>query len=95
MKKFTKSPLFNLAILVDDNDTDNIINEKIILSSHFSERVIKFSAAEDALKFLKSNGSGTGKLPEFIFQSRHFFFPFRRKTRLNGRQRRLRHGPRL
>ena len=54
-------------MLVDDNDTDNIINEKIILSSHFAQRVMKFSAAEDALEFLKTRGVQPAALPEYIF----------------------------
>lgn len=41
------------VMLIDDNDLDNIINQKVIESCHFAEVVYVNSSANSALEFLK------------------------------------------
>ncbi|MGZ6555039.1 MAG: response regulator, partial [Bacteroidia bacterium] len=42
------------VMLIDDNDIDNFINEKMIKSSHFAENVYVHTSAKSALEFLKN-----------------------------------------
>lgn len=44
---------YERVILVDDNHIDNIIHEKIILSSCYAKQVISFESAIKAIDFLK------------------------------------------
>jgi CheY-like chemotaxis protein len=62
-----KKARFKRVLLVDDNDIDNFINERIITSSFFSEKVIVKTSAQAALDFLKDNASNSEVLPEIIF----------------------------
>ena len=62
-----KSTRFKRVLLVDDNDIDNFINERIITSSSFSEIVDVKTSAQAALDFLKANLSNPEMLPEVIF----------------------------
>lgn len=59
------------VMLIDDNDLDNIINQKVIESCHFAEVVYVNSSANSALEFLKNlsaNGQFANQLlPEYIF----------------------------
>ena len=60
-----------IVMIIDDNDLDNIINQKIIESNHFAETVYVNSSAMGALEMLKNItaiSAMTAKLmPEFIF----------------------------
>lgn len=60
-----------IVMLLDDNDLDNIINQKIIEANHFAETVYVNSSASSALEFLKnlmSNKAFANQLlPEYIF----------------------------
>lgn len=60
-------PKFRNVLLVDDNEIDNFINERIILSSKFSENVVVKNSADSALKYLKEISGSDEKLPQFIF----------------------------
>lgn len=62
-----RKPRFKRVLLVDDNDIDNFINERIITSSFFSETVQVKTSAQAALDFLKANASNADVLPEVIF----------------------------
>jgi len=54
-------------MLIDDDDTDNFINSRVITSAHFSKTVLTENGAEDALEYLKKNSEATDKLPQIIF----------------------------
>jgi CheY-like chemotaxis protein len=54
------------ALLVDDNEIDNFINERIIQTSGFAEQVIIKNSTDSALEFLRS-GPGEADFPEVIF----------------------------
>jgi CheY-like chemotaxis protein len=67
MKKEDKPVKFKKVLLIDDNDIDNFINERMITTSNFSEKVIVKNSAEGALDFLRSSASDVSALPEVIF----------------------------
>ena len=67
MKKEDKPVKFKKVLLIDDNDIDNFINERMITTSNFSEKVIVKNSAEGALDFLRSSASDVNALPEVIF----------------------------
>ncbi|MFM7078817.1 MAG: response regulator [Bacteroidota bacterium] len=58
---------FEQVLLVDDNEIDNFINERIITSSGFSANVtVKFSA-DAALEYLKEVSNDPSRIPDVIF----------------------------
>ena len=56
-----------LVMLVDDNDTDNFISQKIIELNGFAERVITKNSGKSALEYLEAHENNTEELPEVIF----------------------------
>ncbi len=61
---------FKAVMLIDDNEIDNLINQKMLEASNIAETIFMHTGAKSALEFLKnmeklaSNGVG---LPEIIF----------------------------
>lgn len=68
-----KKPKFKhkIVMLIDDNELDNFINQKIIEANFFAEKVYLNTSAISAFEFLKNlnlNTNIAGKLmPEVIF----------------------------
>jgi CheY-like chemotaxis protein len=63
---------FNTVMLVDDNEIDNLINQKMIEASAFSNKILTHTGARSALEYLKSIEIMAGEdverfLPELIF----------------------------
>ena len=58
---------FDLVLLVDDNDIDNFINERMITTSGFGKTVIVKNSAQGALDYLKSLEEKGSPLPKIIF----------------------------
>jgi len=60
-----------IAMLIDDNDLDNIINQKILEANDFAEIIYVNSSTMSALEFLKNlevSGDATRQLiPDYIF----------------------------
>lgn len=56
------------VMIIDDNDIDNFINERIIKSSLFSENVYIHTSAKSALEFLK-NLESVKDIPKEIIPS--------------------------
>jgi CheY-like chemotaxis protein len=57
-------------MLIDDNDIDNFINERIIKGNNFAEKVYVNSGTKSALEFLKNLSamdSGGALFPDLIF----------------------------
>jgi CheY-like chemotaxis protein len=54
-------------MLVDDNEIDNIINEKIIEANSFADQVLVFQTGQEALDYLKENQESEPDLPEIVF----------------------------
>jgi len=67
MKKEDKPVKFNTVLLIDDNDIDNFINERMITTSGFASKVIVKNSAEGALDYLRSAAGDVTQLPEIIF----------------------------
>ena len=57
----------NLVMLVDDNDTDNFISQKIIELNGFADRVIAKNSGKSALEYLEANENNSAELPDVIF----------------------------
>lgn len=66
MKKEEIAFKFQRVLLIDDNDIDNFINERIITTTSFSKEVVVKTSAEAALEYLKKNEGGE-LLPQIIF----------------------------
>ncbi|MES2567087.1 MAG: response regulator [Bacteroidota bacterium] len=60
-----------IAMLIDDNDLDNMINQKILEANNFAEIIYVNSSSMSALEFLKNlevSGELTAHLlPDYIF----------------------------
>jgi CheY-like chemotaxis protein len=54
------------ALLVDDNEIDNFINERIIQTSGFAEQVVIRNSTDAALEFLRTAPDGDD-FPRVIF----------------------------
>ncbi len=54
MRKKTIQTVHKAVMLIDDNDIDNFINEKIIRGFSFAENVYVHSSSKSALEFLKN-----------------------------------------
>jgi CheY-like chemotaxis protein len=67
MKNDEKSFKFDRVLLIDDNDIDNFINERMITTNYFSRKVVVKNSGEAALKFLIENAENKNILPEVIF----------------------------
>lgn len=57
---------YRKVLLIDDNEIDNFINERMITSSHFAEVVIVKNSADAALDYLKTISS-VEDFPQVIF----------------------------
>ena len=58
---------FERVLLIDDNDIDNFINERMITANLFSKEVIIKNSAESALLFLNENDGNDSVMPQLIF----------------------------
>jgi CheY-like chemotaxis protein len=64
---------FQSVMLIDDNDIDNLINQKMIESANICENIYTHSGAKSAIEFLKNMEKlskllpNTQILPELIF----------------------------
>ena len=57
---------YSTVLLIDDNEIDNFINERMITSSRFSDKVEVKNSADAALNFLRGLKEGD-TIPEIIF----------------------------
>ena len=55
------------VLLVDDQEIDNFINERMITSTNFSSKVTVKDSADAALTFLKEHVEDIENLPQIIF----------------------------
>lgn len=59
--------VYPCVMLVDDNEIDNIINEKIIESNQFADKILVRQTGQDALDYLKEHENNDNALPDIIF----------------------------
>lgn len=60
------SKKINTILLVDDNDTDNFINSRIIELTNFANEIVIKNSGKKALEFLQERYDAKGSLPELI-----------------------------
>jgi CheY-like chemotaxis protein len=58
---------YKFVMLVDEDEIDNIINQKILESNNFAERIVVFRTGQLGLDFLIENKNDLEALPEIIF----------------------------
>ncbi len=58
---------FNTVMLVDDNDTDNYISQRIMELSGFSDNILTNNNGKAALEYLEQHQNDVSKLPDIIF----------------------------
>jgi len=61
------SAFVNMALLIDDNETDNFIHSRIIEITAFAAKIEVKESAIKALEFLQQNQDNHRNLPEIIF----------------------------
>ncbi len=66
-KSDNNSSKYQQALLIDENEIDNFINERMITSCNFAERVIVKNSGPAALEYLKQVLANKETLPEIIF----------------------------
>jgi CheY-like chemotaxis protein len=57
---------FRIVLLIDDNEIDNFINERMISSSRFSDEVVVRNSADSALDYLRGLNENA-PIPDVIF----------------------------
>jgi CheY-like chemotaxis protein len=68
MNEKTTAPYrYKSVLLVDDNEIDNFINERIINSSGFAEEVIVKNSSDAAIDYLKEQENKPDSLPGIVF----------------------------
>ncbi len=58
---------YELVMLIDEDPIDNLINQKIIESNNFSEKVQVHQTGTEALDYLRSKEATPADLPDLIF----------------------------
>lgn len=56
----------DLVLLVDDNDTDNFINKRIIELTKSAKRIVIKNSGKSALEYLESQKDNDAELPNLI-----------------------------
>ena len=65
--KNTTSTKYSTVLLIDEDQIDNFINERMITSSNFAENVVVKSSALSALAYLSQLLESNEELPKIIF----------------------------
>jgi CheY-like chemotaxis protein len=67
----TKPPAckYKTIMLIDDNDIDNFINERLIKAYHFAENVYVHTSTRSALEFLKNIEVTLNEIPADLIPS--------------------------
>jgi CheY-like chemotaxis protein len=60
-------PKHNNILLVDDNEINNLLHERLIEMSDFGAPVVVQQSAMEALDYLRSIATDPAKIPEVIF----------------------------
>ena len=58
---------YNSVLLIDDNEIDNFINERMISTSGFSNKVIVKTSCDEAIKFLNQVENDSDAIPDIVF----------------------------
>ncbi|MET0759705.1 MAG: response regulator [Flavobacterium sp.] len=60
-------PKFETVMIIDDNVIDLYISSRMITKNNFGKKVLEYSAADEALKYLQDNQENISVLPQVIF----------------------------
>lgn len=60
-------PKFEKVMIIDDNIIDLYVSSRIITKNNFGKKVLQYTAAEEALKYLQENQNNISELPKVIF----------------------------
>ncbi|MFV8327746.1 response regulator [Flavobacterium sp. ZS1P14] len=58
---------FETVMLIDDNTIDLYISSRLIIKNYFGKKVLEYSDAKEALKYLQDNQENIAELPQVIF----------------------------
>jgi len=57
---------FRMALLIDDNQIDNIINKRILENQKYVDKIITYQSAKDAVEYLQNHSEDPEAFPDFI-----------------------------
>ena len=60
-------PKFETVMIIDDNMIDIYISSRMISKNNFGKKVLKYTNAKEALKYLQENQENISQLPQMIF----------------------------
>lgn len=60
-------PKFETVMIIDDNIIDLYISSRMISKNNFGNKVLQYSVAVEALKYLQDNQDNISELPQVIF----------------------------
>lgn len=60
-------PKFETVMIIDDNIIDLYVCSRMITKNNFGKKVLEYSVATEALKYLKDNQENFSMLPKIIF----------------------------
>ncbi len=61
------SPRFENILLIDDNDINNIMHERLLEISNFAKSIVVKSSAVDGLQYLRTEVPDAASAPDVIF----------------------------
>lgn len=60
-------PKFDTVMIIDDNTIDLYVCSRMITKNNFGKKVLQYSVATEALKYLQDNQNNFSGLPQIIF----------------------------
>jgi CheY-like chemotaxis protein len=60
-------PKFETVMIIDDNSIDRYVCSRMITKNNFGKKVLEYSVATEALKYLQDNQDNFSELPQIIF----------------------------
>lgn len=60
-------PKFEIVMIIDDNMVDLYIISRMITKNNFGKKVLHYTEAEEAMKYLQENQDNITMLPQVIF----------------------------
>lgn len=63
----TTAQKFKDVMIIDDNKIDLYINSQAITRSCFAHKILEYSSAVDALKYLRLHSNDLSRIPDVIF----------------------------
>ena len=61
------TPRFESVMIIDDNLINLYISSRMITKNNFGKKVLLYSSAKEALKYLQENQENIPQLPEVVF----------------------------